>query len=51
MQCRLISPVEDLLEAVVSRVFEEGGEIEQLKGDASTRLLEEGEGIGAFLRF
>jgi peptide chain release factor subunit 1 len=46
-----LGPVEDLLEAVVSRVFEEGGEIEQLRGAASARLVDEGGGIGAFLRF
>ncbi len=46
-----LGAVDDLLEAVVSRVFEEGGEIEQLRGSASTRLVEEGGGIGAFLRF
>jgi peptide chain release factor subunit 1 len=54
-QCPLcqtpLRSVADLLEAVVSRVFEEGGEIEQLRGDASTRLAAEGDGIGAFLRF
>ena len=43
--------LDDLLEIVVARVFQEGGEIEQLRGEAAQRLLTAGEGIGAFLRF
>lgn len=43
--------LDDLLEVVVARVFEEGGEIEQVRGEAFQRLTSEGEGIGAFLRF
>jgi peptide chain release factor subunit 1 len=43
--------VEDLVEAVAVRVFEEGGDTEQLRGPAAERLGGKGEGIGAFLRF
>jgi peptide chain release factor subunit 1 len=43
--------LDDLLEIVVGKVFQEGGEIEQVRGQASERLASEGEGIGAFLRF
>jgi peptide chain release factor subunit 1 len=46
-----VRKVDDLVEAVAVRVFEEGGDIEQLKGPAAERLGGRGEGMGAFLRF
>jgi len=44
-------PVSDVLESIVAAVFEAGGEVEQVRGEAARKLLEAGEGIGALLRF
>jgi peptide chain release factor subunit 1 len=46
-----VSTVRDLTEFLVERVFLDGGEIEQVRGEAASALHGAGSGIGALLRF
>jgi peptide subunit release factor 1 (eRF1) len=46
-----VSAVEDLLEAVTSKVFSQGGSVEHLRQEPAAAFQQQGEGIGAYLRF
>lgn len=46
-----VVPIDDLANALVSRVVLEGGEVEELKEDAAEEFRQRAGGIGAFLRF
>jgi len=45
-----IKPIDDLLEQMLERVLDQDGKIEEVEGDAATRLQQVGN-IGAILRF
>ncbi len=44
-------PVDDVVAWAVDRTLQQAGAVEIVHGDAAARLLEEGEGLGALLRF
>jgi len=44
------TPVEDLLEAILVKVVENGGTVEQVRGNIAERLGQEAGGSGAYLR-
>jgi hypothetical protein len=43
--------LEDLVEGILAKVFEEKGQLEQVRGEAAEELNRTGDGLGAYLRF